>query len=464
VTLHAVAGLVALNLLILVAGLPVLWAVSEPLHWWDLARLGGLAYMLGVAVLGSVLVFELVVGVPFGLAALIVTAVVVAATGAAIGVLLGRPPPRRRPLDPAAWRVRQRPVTALGVVVSLLYLEVIFRLARLAPLLEWDSMAFWGPKGKAIYFFAGLDQGFFTSLPGPSYPPLVPALEAAAFASMGSADAVTLHLMFWFLLAGFIAAVVGVLAPRVSPVVLWPGTLVVIFTPAIADGPIAPAGDALLDYFVALATLLIALWLLERRRSYLVLAAAFLAGAMLTKREGLLLAACVVAAGAAASLRERRSMWVPLGAAGLGAFLVSSPWRIWFESHAIGGEGPETGLFGFVRHLDRGGPALRLTLSVLFDWDLWYLVMPLAVVAVGVAVLARARVLALYVGCFVVLAILAFTWTTWSFPSLPITKNGALNPIGRLSASLVFTLAGLLPLLLQAGLSSTGRPGREGGR
>jgi hypothetical protein len=51
----------------------------------------------------------------------------------------------------------------------------------------------------------------------------------------------------------------------------------------------------------------------------------------------------------------------------------------------------------------------------------------------------------------ILLAVLAFSWTTWSFPSLPITKNGALNPIGRLSGSLVFALAGVLPLLLDAG-------------
>ena len=41
-------------------------------------------------------------------------------------------------------------------------------------------------------------------LPEQSYPPLVPALEAAAFHFMGAPDVVTLHLQFWFLLVGFV--------------------------------------------------------------------------------------------------------------------------------------------------------------------------------------------------------------------------------------------------------------------
>ncbi len=448
-TAHAIAGLFALNLLILAAGVPVLWAVVGLRHRRDVVRLAGVAYMLGLVVVGSVLVLELVVGIPFGLATVLLTVLVVAAAAVVAGRLAGRVVPTE-PGGAGRRFASYRLVSALGATIAILYLEAVFRLGRLAGLYEWDSMAFWVPKGKAIYYFHGLDHQFFTTLPGPSYPPIVPALEAAAFEFMGSPDAVTLHLMFWFPLAGFIAAVVGLLATRVHPLVLWPGALVVVFTPSIADGPIAPAGDALLDYFVALSALMVALWVLDRRPSQLVTASIFLAGAMLTKREGFLLALCMLAAGAVAVGLDRRDS-LSLAAAGAGAFVVSLPWRIWFESRGIGGEGPETGLFGFLGHLDRGWPSVRLTLDVLFDWSMWYLVMPLALVAVAAAVLARSYRLALFAAVFIVLAVLAFSWTTWSFPSIPITKNGALNPIGRLSGSLVVALAGLLPLLLDAG-------------
>jgi len=42
------------------------------------------------------------------------------------------------------------------------------------------------------------------------------------------------------------------------------------------------------------------------------------------------------------------------------------------------------------------------------------------------------------------------TWITWSFPTLPITKNGALNPITRTTGFIAMVLAGVAPLLLQA--------------
>ena len=39
---------------------------------------------------------------------------------------------------------------------------------------------------------------------------------------------------------------------------------------------------------------------------------------------------------------------------------------------------------------------------------------------------------------------------TWAFPELPFTKDGAVNPIARVSGGLVLGFAGLLPLLLTA--------------
>ena len=58
---------------------------------------------------------------------------------------------------------------------------------RASPGLYWfDAWSFWVPKAKAIYFFGGLDEEFFTELPGASYPLLVPVLDAAAFHAMGA--------------------------------------------------------------------------------------------------------------------------------------------------------------------------------------------------------------------------------------------------------------------------------------
>lgn len=448
-SVHAIAGLVVLNLLLLVAGAGALWAIRGWGSWIEFVRLAGLAYLLGVAVVGTVLVLELTIRVPFGLATVVVTAFAIAVAGVVVGRVLRRSRPPIRGARPDAAR-RPAIVHALGAAVAIVYLEALFRSARLSELSDWDSMAFWVPKAKAIYYFGGLDHQFFTSLPGASYPPLVPALDAAAFEFMGSADSVTLHLMFWFLFAGFIAAVAGVLVPRVHPLVLWPCLLFVALTPVFVAHAASPLGDLLLDYFLALAILLVALWLVEGQRWPLVLAAFFLVGAMVTKREGLLLAACVVVSGIAASWRRRRSTWPALVLVAALAFAATLPWRVWFTTNGIGGEGPGAGYLGFTKNLSRAWPSVRLTLEVLFNGNFWLGVPIVLLVAIATGLVIRAHVLPAFAGWYFVLATLGASWVTLSFPSMPITTNGALNPIVRLSGGIVVPAAGLLPLLLTA--------------
>src|SRR5205823_10079145 len=128
-----------------------------------------------------------------------------------------RPPPRTRLRLPGLSLF-----AAVSAALVAVYLEALFRSGRLAALTEFDGWFFWVPKAKAIFYFGDLDNQFFRELPNQSYPPLVPAIEAAAFRFMGSADVVTLHLQFWFLFVGFVAAVAGVLAPRVPPLFVWP--------------------------------------------------------------------------------------------------------------------------------------------------------------------------------------------------------------------------------------------------
>ena len=114
------------------------------------------------------------------------------------------------------------------------------------------------------------------------------------------------------------------------------------------------------------------------------------------------------------------------------------------------GRGPGGGRLGLLDHLDRAWPSLRLALSTLFDDGLWLIAAPLATIAVALALVAGARRLPVYAGLLGIFMVAGFAWATWSFPSLPITKDGAVNPIGRLSGGLVLTFAGLVPLLLAA--------------
>lgn len=444
-SMSSIGGLVLLNLFLLAVGVAVLFAVRGWHSWGELGRLLGFAYMLGVAVMGVAFVLELVSSVPFTIATTLLTGVVLVAAGVGIGRVAGRSlPPRPRALRPP------RPSLAAAVFggATVLYLEALFRAGRLAPLSEYDAWAFWVPKAQALYVFHGLDIGFFKALPGQSYPPLVPALEAVSFQFMGSADVVTLHLQFWFLFVGFVGAVVGLLAGRVPRMLLWPPLLLALIAPQISARAMQPQGDLLVDEFVALGAVLVALWLTERGAWQLGATTPCLAAGMLTKREGFLFAACILAAALVASWRDWRHAAPRLAAVGVSAFALSLPWRIWFESHGLASDAPESGGTGLLAHLGRAWPSLWLALRDLFTYDLWLVVAPLVLVAVAAALLAGSRVLASYTGLLCLFLVGGFTWITWSFPSLPITEDASVNPITRAVGSLVVISAGIVPLLL----------------
>ena len=446
-SVRSLVGLVALNAFALGVGAGLLWGIRGWRSWLELLRLSGFAYMLGIAGLGIAFTLELVVGVPFSIATIVFTGAALAAAGVLTGQKLGR----SRPVL-GEFRVGRLWLLSVGLVaLVVVYLEALFRAGRLSGLYAWDAWSFWVPKAKAIYYFGGLDEQFFRELPGASYPPIVPLLEASAFEFMGSVDVVTLHLQFWFLLVGFVAAVAGLLVPRVSPVLLWSFVLLVLVSPRVVGRTLDPQADFTLDYFFALAALLVALWLLDRRPWQLASATLFLAATMLTKREGQLLALCVVVAAVATSWRERRWAWPRLASASACAVAVALPWRIWFTSRDLSGELPEHS-GGITENTDRWWPAFDSVLTAAFDSGLWTVVLPLAAAAIALAFLAGARRLPAYAALLYGLALAGFTWGIWSFTelALPIQQDEAVNPVVRLTAALVILSAALGPLLLDA--------------
>jgi hypothetical protein len=458
-TVRALLGLAAANAVVLVVGSCLLWGARGLRSWAEVARLSGLAYMVGVAALGVALTLELVVGVRFGLATIAITCLVLAVGGLALGRALERPRPRGLGADRRGLGLLAVSYVALIGV----YLEALFRAGRLAPLSNFDGWAFWVPKAQAIYFFGGLDEQLFRELANPTYPPLVPALEAAAFHAMGSADTITLHVQFWFFLTGFVAAVAGLLAPRVRAPMLWPIVLLVLVAPRVATRSLEPQADFLLDYFFALAALLVALWLVERRAWQLSAASLLLASAMLTKREGQLLAACVVVAALAASWRTRRAAWPRIALAGGAALALAVPWRIWFTSRDLTGELPASGFLGLFDHLDRPWPAVQSVAETLFDSGLWLLAIPLAFAAVVLAFVGGARILPAYAALVYCLSAAGFVWVLWSFTELelPYEQDEGVNLLVRLCGSLVIVSAGLVPLLLDAAWRGADGVGRS---
>ena len=197
-TARALCGLLVLHGMYLAVGGSVLLSLRGWSRWRSAVRLAGLAYLLGVATLGIAWTLLLVVGVPFGPVTIVVSSLVVVGAGLFVRRRRGGV---ERPPEASSRGSRGLPglVTVIGIVAAGGYLVALFRVARLNGLFSFDGWAFWVTRGKAVYFFDGFDEQVFSAVPHPSYPPVIPILDAAAFHAMGSADVVTLHVQYWFL-------------------------------------------------------------------------------------------------------------------------------------------------------------------------------------------------------------------------------------------------------------------------
>jgi hypothetical protein len=410
----------------------------------ELGRLAGLAYVLGVVTVGSLWALLLIAGVPFSVWIVLgVPAAVIVGSGLAAR-RRERGGPRRTSLGGGRGLI----VTAVGIAAAGLLIEGLFRTARLSGLYWWDAWSFWIPKAKAIYLFGNLDEEFFTTLPGSSYPPLVPVLDAAAFHLMGSPDVVTLHAQYWLFGVGFVWALAGLLAERVPAWILWPFVLLLLVAPRIGRRFHITEADLLLDYFFVLAAVLVAFWILDRARWRLVVAAALLSGMVLTKREGMLLAAVLLLAALFVSARQWRSAWPALGVVAGVVVAVAAPWRIWYLVHGVAGEAPTGGGLDPTANTERLWPSFRLAFDVLLSSDYWSVIIPVALGALVLAALARAYVLAVFFGTLVALVTLGGGWITWAIPELEITQELGGNPIVRYMGSAALLCAAASPLLL----------------
>ena len=441
-TAGAVAGLLALHLLYLVVGAAVLWAIRGWTRWATLARLLGLAYLLGLAALGILWSLLLVLGVPFGPSTIAVTSATLTALGVGIGVRRGR-----RLAPRSALRLATPALVAVGgVALVAVYLAALFRVARLQGLFSFDGWAFWVARGKAVYFFDTLDHQIFSEVPHPSYPPVIPILDAAAFHAMGSADVVTLHVQYWLLAVGFVAAAAGLLARRVPPWILWPSLALAFVLPRMRTSVLAAQADLPLDYLLVVAAILLALWIADRQPWRLAAATLLLACGVLVKREGLVLAGCVLVAALVATIPTRWTAWPRLLLVGGIVAVAALPWRLWYRSQGIEGE-TGTGWIDDVwsgRTLD----SLRLAVDVLAGTGRWSVVPTIGMAAVVLAAVWGRRAHAAFVGVLVVLLTLAGASTSVVFPDIGVTADEGINPIVRLTAGTVLALSCLTPLLL----------------
>ena len=200
VTIRAISGLFALHGALVVMGTALLWAFRGFTRWADVLRLTGLGYLVGVAAFGTVWTTLLVPASPSVGWAIVLSLLGGTAAAAVVAVRLGRERPRGfgRPEVGSSWSLL---VTATGIAPSGLLLEAFFRSARLQSLQSFDAWAFWVPKAKAIYFFDGLDEQFFTTLAGRRIRRSSPTSMRPRSMRWEASTRSPSHLQFWFLVA-----------------------------------------------------------------------------------------------------------------------------------------------------------------------------------------------------------------------------------------------------------------------
>lgn len=449
-TVRAIAGLACFNILLAVLGSAILGALRPATTRRELVRLVGLSYLLGVAALMVSLTLLLVLGIPANLLGTVLVVVFVFAGASLVWrrrrTRFGSPGPE----SPALLSIWSAPLLGL-LAVSL---EAVFRKARLQGLIEFDGWDSWGPRAKALYHFGHLDPHFLSDLPGGSYPPGVPALLATGLHAIGSADVVTLHVQYWFLGVGFVAALVGLLSQRVAPLLLLPFVLTIFVIPDIRSRSVDMYGDLPLGFLVATAALILGLWLEERGKWQLPVASLLLAGAALTKREGVILAGCVVVASLAASSDRVRKDWPPLLAVLLSAVAATLVWQIWLWAEALPGNAPSGGLH-FLTDGGRLWDSFTVVETNLFTFDLWLVSLTIAVAAVGLSLLARAWRLAVYLAAVIASCILGCTAILWSDANVQLTD---VNLVSRLVGTVTLVVTALTPLVLQRAWDGEARP------
>ena len=429
-----VLGVLALNLLFLVGGSGVVWGIRGFATWSEWASLAGIAYVCGLSAVAVVGTFVPMYGGRLSAGVILVLVAGVGIAGIAIGIAKRRPLPTRGGAHTAVDLVALVPTA-----VTVLMLGVFFRVAHIQPMTSWDAWGFWTTKAKAIYFFGGIDPTIFRQT-WPSYPLLVPVLDAMNFRFMGSADTTALGVQWWLLAVGFVWAVAGLLRRVAPPWITWVFLALVVSVPQLDDRLLERTADWPLDLFFGLAACALLVWIVTSETWLLTVFGLMLAATLVTKREGQLLAVCLVLAGVLAAGARSRRTWLGVVGVGMLSYVPAALWRLWWTSRHWPADTPPGGLlhatFANIGYAPQG---FHLVAQLLFDYHLWLGVTPLALAAALACLALRDRTPAVFFLAAFLLTFLSWSWENWAYVTegFPITPDPSLNPTNRTVASLV---------------------------
>ena len=414
-----------------------------------------LAYPVGVATTGILAAHLALIDVPVGLVELVVLAAVVLFFG--LRRARGARVRNELVLEEPRW---SRLVGGGALAVSLALLAHAWATYEIRPLLEWDGWAIWGTRSRALYEFGGATGPVFTSdvyLPL-QHPLLLPSLDAIDFRAMGSYDPTLVHVQLALLAFGFLLGFVSLLRDRAPLVLVGASALAVLSAEPVLKQLSTGLADVPLAFLVALGLVGTGRWLATDERWALVTGTLFLGAATLAKSEGLFFALAALLALAPFAWERRRE----LGLAAAAVVAIVLPWRLFVSLRDLPlveyrfRDALSTGYLS--DHSDRVGPAVRGLGSELLSGD-WGLLVPLFLVAVVAAVLARRYALAGF----------AVLWTLLAFGGLVLVYWISTIPIDlalvwsgdRTIVTVVVGAAALAPLLAGAAWSTRGVEGER---
>ena len=337
---NVVAGVTALNVVFLVVGYCVLAAPLRELGLRARASYAGVAFMVGAGLVGTGVFFAYVVGVPNGVAALAVSAGVIAVGGVGAALLLPRADATTRPAVRvrASWSsaaAETALVAALVVVCAILVIGGF----RSSPWLD-DVWGIWVPKGRALDVL-GLDSrlfapnGTYLAFGVPQYPLWWPAVTGLDLRFAGNVDLRAVPAQDSILLVGFVAAAARLLWSRVRPWIVGASLLLVAALPELARHARGGLADVPVALYVALAALAAANALLDDDGRSLLFVAAFGVSAIQVKVEATPQLALVAAFSLAAAWRLRPRRVRPLAITWGVVALSALPWQAWLRLHHV---------------------------------------------------------------------------------------------------------------------------------
>ncbi|HEX4518462.1 MAG TPA: hypothetical protein VH063_02665 [Gaiellaceae bacterium] len=445
--------LLAENVILVAVGWAFLYGVGLGTARRGDLRLIGLSYLVGWALLSSLLSFALMLGIPLVLP----TVVVVAGLTIAASVVLRRHPPE--PPEPRAKEgVAERVVTAFAVAIIAVALASALVTALKS---EWDPnldlLTAWLPRAHLIFLSHQFDASQWATFLDPWYPPLAPTSYATTFAFVGGFHPSVLSVQQALLGVAFILSVATILDRFAPRWITFPSLALLVTAPWFWWRLTSLLPDQTLAYLVAAAGLTSLLWLYERRNAWLALALVFLVATTLVKLEGLAFAGILAVVVAATGLVVHRRQGLPALILLLGPLAIV-PWRLWLSANNIAAtnsqlNGSQSLSPSFLAHrIHRLTYAIRYMLDAPWRQDYRTAVIIVLAIAVTLVVVRQIPAVTVALAIWLTLSFFALASSYWT-AQIDLQFYVATSA-SRVGGVLIVAAATATPLLLGLALRS----------